>query len=273
MFHGNIPRKLSQLAYLQLLDLADNNLTGSIPTEFANLTSMRQQNKEQLVILVEYSTQYPYFGRVDINWKGHDEIFQRTVSLVTGMDLSSNFLTGEIPTGLSNLQGLKYLNLSRNHLSGSIPKDIGDLKFLESLDISWNQLTGTIPSSISNLMSLSSLNLSSNQLSGRIPKGNQLQTLDDPSIYANNSGLCGFPLSIACPGDSNSVPASDEQKEYHKDREELWLCYWVIAGFIFGIWLWLGVLVFLKPWRVAIFECVDKMLDIVVSCSAQLSIL
>jgi len=273
MFHGNIPRKLSELAYLQLLDLAGNNLTSFIPTEFANLTSMRRQNTEQLVIVVEYSTQYPYFGRVDINWKGHDEIFQRTVSLVTGMDLSSNFLTGEIPTGLSNLQGLKLLNLSRNHLSSSIPKDIGDLKFLESLDISWNQLTGTIPLSISNLMSLSSLNLSSNQLSGRIPKGNQLQTLDDPSIYANISGLCGFPLSIACPGDSNSVPASDEQKEYHKDREELWLCYWVIAGFIFGIWLWLGVLVFLKPWRVAIFECVDKMLDIVVSCSAQLSIL
>jgi Leucine-rich repeat (LRR) protein len=232
MFHGNILRKLSQLAYLQLLDLADNNLTGSIPTEFANLTSMRQQITEQLVILVEYSTQYPYFGRVDIKWKGHDEIFQRTVSLVTGMDLSSNFLTGEIPGGLSNLQRLKFLNVSRNYLSGSIPKGIGDLKFLESLDISWNQLSGTIPSSI-------------------------------PSMYANNSGLCGFPLGIACPGDSKSVPASDEQKEYHKDLEELWLCYWIIAGFIFGIWLWLGVLVFLKPWRVAIFKCVDRMLDIV----------
>jgi hypothetical protein len=215
------------------------------------------------VILVEYSTQYPYFGRVDIKWKGHDEIFQRTVSLVTGMDLSSNFLTGEIPGGLSNLQRLKFLNVSRNYLSGSIPKGIGDLKFLESLDISWNQLSGTIPSSISNLMYLSSLNLSSNQLSGKIPKGNQLQTLNDPSMYANNSGLCGFPLGIACPGDSKSVPASDEQKEYHKDLEELWLCYWIIAGFIFGIWLWLGVLVFLKPWRVAIFKCVDRMLDIV----------
>lgn len=256
MFYGNIPRKLSQLAYLQLLDLADNNLTGSIPTEFANLKSMRQQNMKQSIVF-----QYRYrFGQIDVNWKGHYyEVFQRTVSLVTEMDLSSNFLTGEIPTEISNLHSLKFLNLSWNHLSGSIPKDIGDLKFLESLDFSWNQLTGTIPSSITNLMSLNSLNLSSNHLSGAIPKGNQLQTLDDPSIYVNNSGLCGFPLSMACPLDSRSVPSFNEKKGYHKDLGELWLRYWVAAGFIFGIWLWLGVLGFCKPWRMAIFDCMDKM--------------
>jgi len=255
MFYGNIPRKLSQLAYLQLLDLADNNLTGSIPTEFANLKSMRQQNMKQSIIF-----QYQYFGQIDVNWKGHYyEVFKRTVSLVTEMDLSSNFLTGEIPTEISNLHSLKFLNLSWNHLSGSIPKDIGDLKFLESLDFSLNQLTGTIPSSITNLTSLSSLNLSSNHLSGEIPKGNQLQTLDDPSIYVNNSGLCGFPLSIACPSDSSPVSSFDEKKGYHNDLEELWLSCWVRAGFIFGIWLWLGVLVFFKPWRMAIFDTVDKM--------------
>jgi Leucine-rich repeat (LRR) protein len=255
MFYGNIPRKLSQLAYLQLLDLADNNLTGSIPTEFANLKSMRQQNMKQSIIF-----QYQYFGQIDVNWKGHYyEVFKRTVSLVTEMDLSSNFLTGEIPTEISNLHSLKFLNLSWNHLSGSIPKDIGDLKLIESLDFSLNQLTGTIPSSITNLTSLSSLNLSSNHLSGEIPKGNQLQTLDDPSIYVNNSGLCGFPLSIACPSDSSPVPSFDEKKGYHNDLEELWLSCWVRAGFIFGIWLWLGVLVFFKPWRMAIFDTVDKM--------------
>ena len=98
MFYENMPRKLSQLAYLQLLDLADNNLTGSIPTEFANLKSMRQQNMKQSIIF-----QYQYFGQIDVNWKGnYYEVFQRTVSLVTEMDLSSNFLTGEIPTEISN---------------------------------------------------------------------------------------------------------------------------------------------------------------------------
>jgi len=108
MFYGNMPRKLSQLAYLQLLDLADNNLTGSIPTEFANLKSMRQQNMKQSIIF-----QYQYFGQIDVNWKGHYyEVFQRTVSLVTEMDLSSNFLTGERPTEISNLHSLKFINLS-----------------------------------------------------------------------------------------------------------------------------------------------------------------
>ncbi|RLN17421.1 hypothetical protein C2845_PM02G07590 [Panicum miliaceum] len=243
--------------------VADNNLTGSIPTGFGNMTSMMHQNKEQFIISVDKSASYPYFNRIHVNWKGHDGIFQREVALVTGIDLSSNFLSGEIPTELSNLQGLKFVNLSRNHLSGGIPKDIGNLTFLESLDLSVNQLSGPIPSSITNLMSLSSLNLSSNNLSGEIPKGNQLQTLDDPSIYGNNSGLCGFPLSIKCPNNSSSVSAFNKQKEYHKDLEDLWLCYWVVAGFIFGLWVWLGGLIFFKAWRMAIFGYMDRLKNIV----------
>jgi Leucine-rich repeat (LRR) protein len=263
MFYGNIPRRLSRDSYLQLLDLADNNLTGSIPTGFGNMTSMMHQNKEQFITSVDKSAAYPYFIRIHVNWKGHDDIFQREVALVTGIDLSTNFLSGEIPTELSNLQVLKFLNLSRNHLSGGIPKDIGNLTFLESLDLSVNQLSGPIPSSITNLMSLSSLNLSSNNLSGEIPKGNQLQTLDDPSIYGNNSGLCGFPLSIKCPNNSSSVSAFNKQKEYHKDLEDLWLCYWVVAGFIFGLWVWLGGLIFFKSWRMAIFGYMDRLKNIV----------
>jgi Leucine-rich repeat (LRR) protein len=79
------------------------------------------------------------------------------------IDLSSNYLSGEIPLELANLQGLRFLIFSRNHLSGSIPKDIGNLKIMESLDLSWS---GSIPLSISKLMSLNSLNLSNYKLLG-----------------------------------------------------------------------------------------------------------
>uniref|UniRef100_A0A8R7R6N9 Uncharacterized protein n=1 Tax=Triticum urartu TaxID=4572 RepID=A0A8R7R6N9_TRIUA len=101
---------------------------------------------------------------------------------------------------------------SRNNLSGSIPKDIGNLKLLESLDLSWNKLSGHIPPSVSNLMSLSNLNLSNNLLSGEIPTGSQLQTLDDPSIYDNNLGLCGPPLR-PCTNNSSSTTPMDGAEE------------------------------------------------------------
>uniref|UniRef100_A0A8R7QQQ8 Uncharacterized protein n=1 Tax=Triticum urartu TaxID=4572 RepID=A0A8R7QQQ8_TRIUA len=124
--------------------------------------------------------------------------------------------------------------MSRNYLCGGIAKDIGNLKLLEALDLSWNKLSGPIPPSISNLMFLNTLNLSSNLLSGAIPRGNQLQTLDDPSIYSDNPGLCGPPVSIACTNKSGATTPRDGAKEHHHKFETMWLYYSVIAGTVFG---------------------------------------
>nr|TKW09538.1 hypothetical protein SEVIR_6G108700v2 [Setaria viridis] len=264
MLHGNIPWQLSHLSSLQLLDLADNSFVGSIPRSLANLTAMMQP-KAELNIPLEVNYQvlgkfarYAYTERININWKGQYHTFEGTIALMTGIDLSSNYLSGEIPLELSNLQGLRFLNFSRNHLSSSIPKDIGNLKILESLDLSWNELSGSIPSSISKLMSLNSLNLSNNKLSGEIPTGSQLQTLAEPSIYSNNLGLCGFPLNIACSDGSNSTPAPNSQSQ---ELEALSWYYSVLAGLTFGFWLWSGPLLLFEPWRVAIFRCIDHIQD------------
>jgi len=66
------------------------------------------------------------------------------------------------------------------------------------------------------MVSLNMLNLSNNNLSSKIPTGSQLQTLNDPSIYSNNPGLCGLPLDIPC---ANASPAwnkkNDEDSDHH----------------------------------------------------------
>lgn len=169
------------------------------------------------------------------------------------MDLSSNFLSQEIPKGLMSLVGLRYLNLSRNHLSHGIPRDVGNLASLESLDLSENQLSGEIPPSLADLKALGTLNLSTNGLSGRIPTGSQLQTFIDPSIYSNNPGLCSFPLQ-----DCVSSSASN-QNQMSQDMETLWLYCFVVAGAIFGFWLYWGVLFCKKTWRYAFYQYVDDM--------------
>ncbi|GMN68464.1 hypothetical protein TIFTF001_037535 [Ficus carica] len=94
---------------------------------------------------------------------------------------------------------------------------------------------------MSTLPSLSYLNLSFNNLSGRIPKGNQLQTLENPtSIYAGDVQLCGDPLPKKCPGDDDSAqpPTSnghgDEDQE--EDKKEKMLFYFIIlAGYATGL--------------------------------------
>ncbi|BAF26734.1 receptor-like protein EIX2 [Oryza sativa Japonica Group] len=250
-FTGEIPSELSHLSQLQLLDMTNNSLTGSIPTSFGNLTSMKNPKIVSSAGSLDGST---YQDRIDIIWKGQEIIFQKTLQLMTGIDLSGNSLSECIPDELTNLQGLRFLNLSRNNLSCGIPENIGSLKNLESLDLSSNEISGAIPPSLAGISTLSTLNLSYNHLSGKIPTGNQLQTFTDPSIYSHNSGLCGPPLNISC---TNASVASDERD--CRTCEDQYFYYCVMAGVVFGFWLWFGMLLSIGTWRYAIFGFVDGM--------------
>lgn len=249
-FTGQIPQELSRLSQLQLLDMANNSLTGSIPVAFGKLASMRDPKIVSTPGSLDGSN---YQDRIDIIWKGQELIFQRTIQLLTGIDLSGNSLSQCIPEELTKLEGLRFLNLSRNRLSCGIPTDIGSLKNLEFLDLSSNELAGAIPQSISILSSLSIFNISNNHLSGKIPTGSQMQTLTDPLSYYNNSGLCGFPIAPC----ANTSLASEETKG--EENQDQWLYYCVIAGIVFGFWLWFGVLFTMETWRSAVLLFVDGM--------------
>ena len=195
-----------------------------------------------------------YQDRIDIIWKGQELIFHRILEVMIGIDLSGNSLSHCIPEELTNLQGLRFLNLSRNNMSCTIPKNIGSLKYLESLDLSWNELSGPIPPGMSSLQSLNTLNLSNNHLSGKIPTGNQLQTLIDPSIYGNNPDLCGPPLSISCQDPLRAFDVGNG-----RECQDPWLYYCVIAGIVFGFWLWYGMLFSIVKLRYSVFLFVDRM--------------
>lgn len=124
---GSIPNSLGNLMNLTYLSMGANQLTGSLPVELSNLTNL------------------------------------------TYLNLSSNQLTGSIPVELGNLTNLTYLAMSINQLSGNIPNSLGSLTYLETLYLTNNQLTGNIPNSIGNLTNLKTLYLTSNQLTGNIP--------------------------------------------------------------------------------------------------------
>uniref|UniRef100_A0ACD5XFR3 Uncharacterized protein n=1 Tax=Avena sativa TaxID=4498 RepID=A0ACD5XFR3_AVESA len=248
MFDGILPNQILNFRKLQLLDLSKNKLIGPVPDDFTNFTGMVHASKN--------SDDDAYVEQIQIVWKNVGYAYSTTITGMVGIDLSDNFLSQEIPGGLTTLIGLRYLNLSGNHLSGCIPEGIGNLLLLESLDLSRNQLTGEIPPSFAGLKSISTLNLSSNGLSGRIPTSNQLQTLVDPSIYSNNVGLCGFPLEDCV--SSSALTLSETRHD--EDMEALWLYCFVAAGFIFGLWLYWGMFLFYsETWRCAFYQYVDNM--------------
>ena len=87
----------------------------------------------------------------------------------TGLNLSFNQLSGQIPTELGKLTSLQILGLGDNQLSGAIPAELGSLSNLQTLGLGDNQLNGAIPAELGGLSNLRSLGLGDNQLSGPIP--------------------------------------------------------------------------------------------------------
>ncbi|KAM5552443.1 hypothetical protein ABKV19_027004 [Rosa sericea] len=243
---GHIPHHLCSLPSLKILDLSHNRFSGTIPNCLNKLTS-----------LIDGYGNWSYDGDfevITVTVKGRaSEYFSRNAALLTIIDFSHNDLEGEIPEEISSLVRLATLNLSINQLSGNIPSRIGNLHLLETLDLSQNQLSGQIPQSLASLTFLSHLNLSCNNLTGRIPSGNQLQTLDDSSIYEGNPSLCGFPLS-KCPevGGNMHEPHEDEA-----DDDKLGLYTSAVLGFIIGFWSVCGTLILKKSWRYAYFQFFD----------------
>ncbi|XP_027939728.1 receptor-like protein EIX1 [Vigna unguiculata] len=241
-FSSNIPQQLCSLPSLIQLDLSQNKLVGSIPPCVCNVSSMDGERRIR-----------HFRFTFDLFWKGR-ELGYRDIGLLRNLDLSSNNLSGEIPTELFGLTQLLFLNLSRNHLKGKIPIKIGGMKNLESLDLSNNHLSGTIPRTISNLTFLSYLNLSYNDFSGEIPLGTQLESFDAWS-YVGNPKLCGLPLPKNCSNTHQRVGSGANNSQ----NESLYLG--MVGGFVVGLWGVWGSLFINRAWRHKYFLMLNHVAD------------
>ncbi|XP_074318353.1 receptor-like protein EIX2 [Silene latifolia] len=254
---GFIPPKLCSIPTLKFIDFSFNNLTGGIPHCFGQLFQMAHGYSSALA---DIDPDYAEDDSTMVVLKGEELQYTTTLKYVVNIDLSCNALTGTIPEEITNLSALIGLNLSHNHLTGNIPNKIGEMTSLVSLDLSNNNLSGIIPSSLSVLTSLESLNLSYNKLHGQIPTGRQLQTLNDPSMYEGNPGLCGDPLPNKC-----RTKHGENQPIQGKEKSEVWekpVLYLVImSGFATGFWGVVGSLLLKRRFRFAFFQVVGNVAD------------
>ena len=149
---GTIPPELANLTRLEELNLARNRLRGDIPPELGNLS--------QLELLYLHNNQLD--GTIPTELAGLSQLEQ--------LALSWNRLNGTIPLQLGDLNGLAVLALSGNRLSGGIPPQLGNLVNLEMLALAANRLTGTIPLALDRLTRLEWLYLADNELDGCVPE-------------------------------------------------------------------------------------------------------
>ena len=165
---GPIPSELGNLSSLTDMSLYNNRLTGPIPSELGGLSSLRTLwlADNQLTGPIP-----PELGDLSSLWT---------------LRLSRNHLTGPIPLELGKLTSLRGLSLYNNRLTGPIPLELGKLSSLLGLDLSDNRLTGPIPLELGKLSYLTQLSLYNNRLTGPIPlELGKLSYLTQLSLYNN----------------------------------------------------------------------------------------
>ncbi|KAJ0868831.1 putative transferase, protein kinase RLK-Pelle-LRR-Xa family [Helianthus annuus] len=107
--------------------------------------------------------------------------------------LSDMGLRGPFPLGVKNCTSLTELDLSSNHLTGQLPSNVSDfMQFLTKLDLSSNNLSGQIPLELAGLDRIKEFDVANNRLSGQVPIFRSSSISADS--YAGNLGLCGPPL-------------------------------------------------------------------------------
>ena len=168
---GAVPAEIGQLTSLRELRLTGNQLT-SVPAEIGQLTSL-----ERLSLYDNQLTSLPA------------EIWQLTS--LEDLDLSDNQLTS-LPAEIGQLTSLKGLWLCGNRFT-TLPVEVGRLTSLQGLSLGGNQLT-SLPAEIWQLTALTELNLNGNQLTSVSAEIGQLTALRELNL--NNNKLTSVPAEI-----------------------------------------------------------------------------
>ena len=123
----SIPNSIRWLRSLEVLDLSNNDISGTIYSGLGVLRNLETLNLSSNKFTSKIPTELGQLTRL------------------RDLSLSSNKLSGSIPKELGRLGFLSILRLDHNLLTGRIPNEVSQLTRLETLQLERNALTGELP--------------------------------------------------------------------------------------------------------------------------------
>ncbi|KAJ0558153.1 putative non-specific serine/threonine protein kinase [Helianthus annuus] len=151
MFEGEIPSSLGNCRHLLELLLNDNKLTGKIPPRILQLSSLSiTLNLSQNNLFGSLPTEVgdlKMLTALDLsynNLSGNIPSSLGSCGSLSSLSLKGNLFQGMIPPSSSSLKGLIELDISDNNLSGQIPRFL-ERFLLEYLNLSYNDFEGEVP--------------------------------------------------------------------------------------------------------------------------------
>ncbi|CAL4966730.1 unnamed protein product [Urochloa decumbens] len=193
-FSGTISPDFANCSMLKVLKAGHNNLTGALPHELFNATSLEQlsfpNNDLQGMLDASNLVKLTNLIILDLGSNGisgniPDSIGQ--LSRLEELHLDNNLMSGELPSALGNCTGLRYITIRNNSFKGHLNRVNFTQLDLRTADFSMNHFTGTVPESIYACSNLVALRLAFNEFHGQFsPSIANLRFLSFLSI-TNNS--------------------------------------------------------------------------------------
>nr|CAB3467712.1 unnamed protein product [Digitaria exilis] len=231
---------LGELVSLQVLDISSNGMSGVLLVA-GQITPNLCKLCPRIIDLSHNKLSVEDTRGFTFGTKGNQCTYGfNFIDVMSGIDLSMNMLSGEIPSELGNLSHIKSLNLSNNFFSGQIPESFANMSDIESLDLSHNELTGSIPWQLTKLWMLESFSVAYNNLSGCIPNSGQFGSFTAESYQGNGNlhslsqeGVCSSHGSGA--GDmpvEGSDRIADDPVLYAVSAASFVLAFWATVAFM-----------------------------------------
>jgi Leucine-rich repeat (LRR) protein len=156
LFTGTLPASFQTFRSLQILDVRNCRLNGSIPDWIGS--------------------KMPKLTYLDLAQNFFSSVIPATLGQnsprLNHLDLSSNLLIGSLPLRLVNLTALQYFDVSMNQLSGSVLLDFSHLRTtdFQYFSISFNRFSGSLQTIMKFPFIPGVFNISHNQFNSLFPR-------------------------------------------------------------------------------------------------------